>query len=121
MRLIGNILWFLLVGLWSWLVWVSLGIIWCITLLGIPVGLQCFKFAGLSAFPFGKDVEMSSGTGSTIINIIWIFLGGFELALGYLTLGIIFFITLIGIPFGKQCFKLMKLSLFPMGAKIVKK
>lgn len=119
MRFIGNIIWFLLIGLWSGLAWFFLGILYCITIIGIPIGIQLFKFAQLSFFPFGKDVMFSEKTSSLLLNIIWLIFGGIELGFGYLLTGLIFCITIIGIPFGKQCFKLMKISFLPFGANIV--
>lgn len=119
MRFIGNIIWFLLIGLWSGLAWLFLGILYCITIIGIPIGIQLFKFAQLSFFPFGKEVMFSEKTSSLLLNIIWLIFGGIELGFGYLLTGLIFCITIIGIPFGKQCFKLMKISFLPFGANIV--
>ena len=119
MRFIGNIIWFLLIGLWSGLAWLFLEILYCITIIGIPIGIQLFKFAQLSFFPFGKDVMFSEKTSSLLLNIIWLIFGGIELGFGYLLTGLIFCITIIGIPFGKQCFKLMKISFLPFGANIV--
>lgn len=119
MRFIGNIIWFLLIGLWSGLAWLFLGILYCITIIGIPIGIQLFKFAQLSFFPFGKDVMFSEKTSSLLLNIIWLIFGGIELGFGYLLAGLIFCITIIGIPFGKQCFKLMKISFLPFGANII--
>lgn len=119
MRFIGNIIWFLLIGLWSGLAWLFLGILYCITIIGIPIGIQLFKFAQLSFFPFGKDVMFSEKNSSLLLNIIWLIFGGIELGFGYLLTGLIFCITIIGIPFGKQCFKLMKISFLPFGANIV--
>ena len=119
MRFIGNIIWFLLIGLWAGLAWLFLGILYCITIIGIPIGIQLFKFAQLSFFPFGKDVMFSEKTSSLLLNIIWLIFGGIELGFGYLLTGLIFCITIIGIPFGKQCFKLMKISFLPFGANIV--
>lgn len=119
MRFLGNLIWFLLIGLWSGLAWFLLGILYCITIIGIPIGIQLFKFAQLSFFPFGKDVIFSEKTSSLILNIIWLIFGGIELGFGYLLAGLIFCITIIGIPFGKQCFKLMRISFLPFGANIV--
>lgn len=119
MRFIGNIIWFLLIGLWSGLAWLLLGILYCITIIGIPIGIQLFKFAQLSFFPFGKDAIFSEKTSSLLLNIIWLVFGGIELGFGFLLAGLIFCITIIGIPFGKQCFKLMKISFLPFGANIV--
>lgn len=120
MRLIGNILWFLLGGLVSGLVWTIYGCLWCITIIGIPIGVQCFKFASIAFWPFGKEVEYGGGAFSLIVNIIWLLISGIPMAIGYVVWGCILYITIIGIPFGKQFFKLAKLSLMPMGAEIKK-
>ena len=96
---------------------------WCraFTIIGIPYGRQCFKFASLSFFPFGKEVVYGGGAVSTLANIIWLLFFGIWMALGNLILGVLWCITIIGIPFGKQFFKIAKLSLTPFGARIVKK
>jgi len=116
MKTVGNIIWFILVGIWSWIVWVIVGVIWCITIIGIPFGLQCFKIAGFVVFPFGKDIKTNFDS-HPIANIIWLILFGWEITVGYLLAGLILCITIIGIPFGKQCFKLAVLALLPFGAK----
>ena len=121
MSIFANIVWFILGGFLPFLLWIIVGLLWCITIIGIPIGLQCFKFARLQLAPFGKEVQTQDmGTTGLILNLIWIFFGGVELAMLNLVIGIIFCITIIGIPFGKQCFKMSKLSLFPFGAKIVR-
>ena len=119
MRLLGNIIWFLIGGLILGLAWALVGLLWCLTILGIPVGVQCFKFAGLSFFPFGRDVYYHGGGGSLILNILWLIFGGLEIAVVALVIGLIFTVTIIGIPFGKQCFKIAKLALMPFGSSIV--
>ena len=119
MRLLGNIIWFLIGGLILGLAWALVGLLWCLTILGIPVGVQCFKFAGLSFFPFGRDVYYHGGGGSLILNILWLIFGGLEIAVVALVIGLIFTVTIIGIPFGKQCFKIAKLALMPFGPSIV--
>lgn len=118
MSCLGNVLWFVFGGFISGLSWSLAGILWCITIVGIPVGVQCFKFAGLSFFPFGKEVQYGGGAGSLLLNIIWIVLSGLPLALEFTVLGVIFCITIIGIPFGLQMFKLAKLALMPFGSEI---
>ena len=72
MRTIGNILWFIFGGLLGGLAWVFAGCIWCITIIGIPVGLQCFKFATLAFWPFGKEIVYGNGMFSFLVNLIWI-------------------------------------------------
>lgn len=95
--------------------------LWCITMIGIPGGIQCFKLSKLVFWPFGKDIYLGNKTSSLLLNILWIILGGIELAISYLSAGVILCCTIIGIPFGLQCFKLMKLALLPFGAEIVQK
>lgn len=119
MRTLGNILWFLFGGLIGGLAWTLAGGIWCITIIGIPFGLQCFKFASLAFFPFGKDVVYGGGSVSFLANIIWLIFFGWEMALGYLALGAVWCITIVGIPVGLQCFKMAKLSLMPFGADVI--
>lgn len=119
MRTLGNILWFLFGGLIGGLAWTLAGCIWCITIIGIPFGLQCFKFASLAFFPFGKDVVYGGGSVSFLANIIWLIFFGWEMALGYLALGAAWCITIVGIPVGLQCFKMAKLSLMPFGADVI--
>lgn len=119
MRLLGNLLWFIFGGLVAGLSWVVAGILWCITIIGIPVGLQCFKFASLAFFPFGKEINYGGGGISMIANIIWLIVTGIPMAVADVIWGCILCITIIGIPFGKQFFKLAKLSLMPFGATIV--
>ena len=118
MKLLGNILWFLLGGVVMSLSYFIIGLLWCVTIVGIPVGLQAFKAAKLTLFPFGKEVVYGGGAGSGCLNILWIIFGGLEMAIACFLLGIVFCITIIGIPFGRQYFKLAKLSLMPFGAQI---
>ncbi len=117
----GNFLWFIFGGVFSGLSWLLAGCIWCITIVGIPIGKQCFKLASVSFFPFKKEVEYGGGAVSLLLNIIWILISGIPLALEHLLLGILLCITIIGIPFGKQQFKLAKLALMPFGAQIIEK
>ena len=119
MRLIGNILWFVFGGCLSGLAWLLSGILWCISIIGIPYGRQCFKFASLSFWPFGKEVQYGGGVVSTLANVIWVIFFGIPMALGNLLFGLLWCVTIVGIPFGKQFFKIAKLSLTPFGAKIV--
>lgn len=118
MRFIGNVLWFIFGGFWMGLGWLAAGCLWCITVIGIPIGVQCFKFAGLAFFPFGKDVSYGGGIASLLCNILWLLISGIPLALEAVILGCSFCITIIGIPFGLQCFKLAKLALMPFGARV---
>jgi len=117
MKLLGNIIWFVFGGLIAALLWFLLGILLSITIIGIPLGLQCFKFANLVIFPFGRDVTINFEK-HPIANILWVIFVGWEMALSYIGIGVFFCITIIGIPFGLQWFKLTTLALFPFGAKI---
>ena len=120
MSTLGNILWFLLAGLWLGLGWCIAGLLWCITIVGIPIGIQCFKLAGLAFFPFGKDIRYGGGAASLLANILWIIFSGLALAISAALYGILLCITIIGIPFGKQCFKIARLALMPFGAEVSK-
>lgn len=120
LRVIGNILWFLLGGITQFIGWALAGILWCVTIIGIPIGLQCFKLAGLAVFPFGKSVQYGGGAPSFIANVFWLILSGLWLALGSLAVGLVYCVTIVGIPFGRQCFKLAKLALMPFGAQVVR-
>ncbi len=120
MKILGNIIWIIFGGLLSWLGWIIAGCIWCITIIGIPVGVQCFKLASISLTPFGKEVRYEGGAVSFLVNVIWFIISGIELALGNFILGCLFCITIIGIPFGMQFFKIAKLALAPFGAVVVK-
>lgn len=119
MRILGNILWLIFGGLLSAVAWCFVGLILCITIIGIPLGLQCFKFASLSLWPFGRDVYFGGGTVSLIVNVIWLIFFGVWMAIGHAIIGACWCITIIGIPFGLQFFKLAKLSLMPFGAEII--
>ncbi|MCR5798039.1 MAG: YccF domain-containing protein [Eubacterium sp.] len=119
MSLLGNILWLICGGICSGLSWLIAGVLCCITIVGIPIGMQCFKFAALGFCPFGKDVEYGNGTVSVLANIVWLIVIGIPMAIGHATAGLCLCITIIGIPFGLQFFKLAKLSLMPFGAEIV--
>ena len=89
MRLIGNILWLILGGLLLAASWAIIGLVLCITIVGIPLGIQAFKMAGLTLTPFGKTVEYGGGVGSVLINIIWFVLAGLWMAIGYILAGLL--------------------------------
>ena len=118
MRIILNLLWLIFGGLLSALGWVITGCLWCITVIGIPVGLQCFKLASISLDPFGKEIVYAGGAVSFLVNVLWFLFGGFLMAMLNAALGLLWCVTIIGIPFGLQFFKLAKLSLAPFGAEI---
>lgn len=118
MGCLGNCLWFLCGGFVSGCSWLLAGLLCCCTIVGIPLGLQCFKFAGLAFFPFGKEITYGGGTMSLLANIIWLVCFGVPMAVENAVIGLICYITIIGIPFGKQFMKIAKLSLMPFGAEI---
>lgn len=120
-NILGNIIWLIFGGFFSALGYVMGGIALCCTIIGIPFGLQCFKLALVVLFPFGRTIQSdshSTGCLTSIFNLIWIVCGGFWTALIHLGFGILLCLTIIGIPFGKQHFKLIELSLMPFGKRI---
>lgn len=120
MNLIGNIIWLILGGLPLAFLWLLAGVIWALTIIGLPIAKQCFKFAGLQLAPFGKEVVEADFSGlSLIANIFWLILGGIELALLNLIEALVLGITIIGIPLAKQNLKMAKLALAPFGKRIV--
>lgn len=119
MGCLGNLLWFVFGGFVSGLSWCLAGLLWCITIVGIPVGMQCFKFASLSFFPFGKEIRYGGGAGSLLLNIIWLIVSGLPLALEHAVFGLILCVTVIGMPFGLQHFKLAQLALMPFGSDVI--
>lgn len=120
MSCIGNIIWIILGGLVNSLVWLFWGVLWCITIIGIPVGLQCFKMAKLQLAPFGKEVVSTNESGTNfILNILWIIFGGFSLCIANLISAVLLCISIIGIPFAIQSLKIAKLSLMPFGKEVV--
>lgn len=116
MKTVGNIIWLIFGGLEWALALIFVGLIWCITIIGIPVGVKMFHMATFVIWPFGKSVNNTSVTGfKTVLNVIWAILFGWIVALGFLFTGVIFCITIIGIPFGLQYFKMAKFVLLPLG------
>lgn len=118
MSLIGNIIWIVFGGWAIALEYIIGGIALCLTIVGIPFGVQCFKLAILGFAPFGQQIEAGrtlTGCLSLPLNIIWFIFGGFWLFLTHLVCGLIFCITIIGIPFGVQHFKLAGLAFAPFG------
>ena len=121
MKLLGNILWFLLGGFIVSIYYFIVGLLFCITIIGIPFGLQLIKLAGFALWPFGHDIESDTNDGgclSIIMNVIWILVGGIEIAMLHLTFGVVLCVTIIGIPFGIQHFKMALLALIPFGKRI---
>lgn len=124
MNLIGNIIWIIFGGFFVFLEYLIGGLILCLTIIGIPFGIQCFKLALVALAPFGMEFQSSerqTGCLSTLLNIIWILCGGIWIALTHLFFGILLCITIIGIPFGMQHFKLMGLAFTPFGQEYSRK
>ena len=122
MKIIGNIVWLLFGGLATAIEYVVSSVALMVTIIGIPFGLQSIKLALLCLWPFGsKVVEKSGKVGcqSTLMNVIWFFIGGIWIWLTHIGFGILLYITIIGIPFGKQHFKMAGLALTPFGREIV--
>ena len=97
MGCLGNLLWFLFGGFWQGLGWGIAGVLWSITIIGIPIGRQCFKFASLAFFPFGKEVQYGGGAGSAILNVFWLLISGIPLAIAAAINGILLCCTIIEI------------------------
>lgn len=122
MRFLGNIIWIVFGGLIIALEYLIASILLIITIIGIPFGLQTLKLAMLALWPFGQEIRSRNEKGgciNTLMNIIWILIGGIWISLSHLVFGILFFITIIGIPFAKQHFKLAALALTPFGKEII--
>jgi uncharacterized membrane protein YccF (DUF307 family) len=121
-RLLLNILWLVLAGIWMFVAYAIAGVVLCITIIGIPFGLQAFKLSGYALWPFGRALVPSATRHkglSVIGNILWLILAGWWLALGHLVTGIILCITIIGIPLGVASFKMAGAALVPFGKEIV--
>lgn len=113
-----NVIWFIFAGIWLTLAWALVGVLWCVTIVGIPIGVQCFKVARLALAPFGTEVEYGGHFGSLLLNVLWIVFGGLELCIVALVAGAVCCITIVGIPAGIQSFKFAKLVLMPFGSSV---
>lgn len=118
MKTLGNIFWLICGGLISAAEWFLLGCLLYVTVVGIPLGRQCFKFARLSLAPFGKEVTYGGKAASKTANLFWMLLCGIPMAIEHFALGAALLVTIIGIPLALQYFKLAKLYLAPFGARI---
>lgn len=121
MSLIGNILWLVLGGLLTSILYFVAGLLMCITIIGIPFGIQLWKLGAFALHPFGHDVELARNTGCLALgfNVLWVVTGWWETALVHLFFALLCAITIIGIPFALQHLKLAKMSLFPFGSATV--
>lgn len=121
MNVLLNIIWVVFGGLMIAIEYAVSSILMMITIIGIPFGLQTLKLARVALWPFGSDIVDAgwpSGCLAGMMNVIWWFVGGIPIVLTHLAWGVIFCITIVGIPFGLQHFKLMKLALFPFGMEV---
>jgi len=123
MTLIGNIIWLVFGGFLAGLGYIIGGLLMCLTIIGIPFGLKTIQFGFNVMTPFGKETiasEGDSGCVATVLNILWLILFGWEIALVHIGFGIIFGITIIGIPFARQHFKLVPIALLPYSYQLKK-
>ncbi len=121
MNLLLNIIWLILGGFIVVIAYLLGGILLCITIIGIPFGIQCFKLAGLALMPFGREVrekEPPSGALAVIMNVIWIILPGLELAVFHLIMALFFALTIIGLPLAAQHLKMTRLAILPFGFEV---
>jgi uncharacterized membrane protein YccF (DUF307 family) len=131
MRTIGNLLWFILGGVWMGIAWWIAGALAYVSIVGIPWGKACFVIGKFTFFPFGKEAisrkelkqkdDIGTGILGTIGNVIWFILAGIWLAIGHVSSALLNFITIIGIPFGIQHLKLAGIALAPIGKAVVLK
>ena len=121
MKTIGNILWLVLAGFWLAVGYAIGGLVMCITIIGIPFGIQSFKLAGFALWPFGREITRTTSPGGcleVVFNLIWLVLFGWGIFVASLVSGALLCITIIGIPFGVQSFKIGVLALWPFGRDI---
>lgn len=121
MKFLGNILWLIFGGIITAVEYLIASLLMMITIIGIPFGLQTLKLGMLALWPFGSKVTDKGNSGgclNLIMNIVWLFFGGFVICLTHLLFGLLLCITIIGIPFGRQHFKLAALALSPFGKNI---
>lgn len=122
MSVLGNIIWLVFGGFFMALEYLVSGFLLCCTIIGIPFGLQGFKIGLVALLPFSQTTVVEEGSRSCleiIMNVIWFFIGGIWIALSHLGWGLLFCITIVGIPFGIQHFKLMRVALFPFGRTVI--
>ena len=121
MRLLLNLIWVVFGGLWLWLLYMAAGLLAVITIVGIPFGLAAFRIGWFALWPFGRTVVEHPGAGvaSTLGNVLWVVFFGWWLALGHITSAIAQAATIVGIPLALGNLKLIPVSLFPLGKRIV--
>jgi|TARA_Y100000385_G_scaffold228833_1_gene240087 uncharacterized membrane protein YccF (DUF307 family) len=121
--LVLNILWIVLSGFWLFLSYLVAGVVQCITIIGIPFGIQSFKLAGFALWPFGRSVvrQAHNSTALSVVgNVVWFLFSGLWLAIGHAVLGVLLCVTIIGIPLGLGNFRMIPLALAPFGKDIVR-
>jgi len=121
-RTLLNIIWFVLSGFWMFLGYVAAGVLLCILILTIPWGIASFRIGAYALWPFGRTIvaKPTAGVGSFLGNVVWVVLAGWWLAIGHILTGVALCITIIGIPLGIASFKLVPVSLMPLGKEIVR-
>ncbi|MFD8327336.1 YccF domain-containing protein [Streptomyces lydicus] len=121
MKTLLNVLWLVLSGFWLAIGYVLAGVICCILIITIPFGIASFRIAGYALWPFGRTTVLrhDAGVGSAVGNVVWIIFAGWWLALGHIVTGLALCVTIIGIPFGIANFKMIPISLVPLGRDIV--
>ena len=121
MNLLLNVIWLIFGGFIVVIAYLLGGILLCITIIGIPFGIACFKLAGLALAPFGREIrekEPPGGVLAVIMNIIWILLPGLELATFHLVMALLLAITIIGLPLARQHLKMVRMALLPFGFEV---
>ncbi|GAA1669822.1 YccF domain-containing protein [Streptomyces yatensis] len=121
MKTLLNLIWLLIAGLWMAILYVFAGVLLFLTIIGIPFALASWRIAGFALWPFGRTAvpRRDAGAASCVGNVLWLVLAGWWLALGHLLTGIALCLTIIGIPLGLANFKLIPISLAPLGHEIV--
>lgn len=121
MRTLLNIIWLVLSGFWMFLGYLGAGVLLCILILTIPWGIASFRIGVYALWPFGRTIvsKPTAGVGSFLGNVVWIVLAGWWLAIGHIVSGVALCLTIIGIPLGLACFKMVPVSLMPLGKEIV--
>lgn len=122
MSLLGNIIWLIFGGFITGLGYLVGGVAICVTIVGIPFGVQSIKLGVAAMAPFGREIVQSEDAGDTltlVLNIVWLILFGWEIALAHLASALVLAITIVGLPFARQHLKLVPLALFPFGREII--
>ncbi|MFE2180529.1 YccF domain-containing protein [Streptomyces sp. NPDC059455] len=121
MKTLLNLIWLIFSGIWMAILYLLAGVLLCVTIIGIPLAIASWRIAGFALWPFGRTVvpRRDAGAPSCVGNVLWLILAGWWLALGHLVTGVALCLTIIGIPLGLANFKLIPISLAPLGHEIV--